>query len=547
MHVLLLQLTAVVALSATSNAPPAAVPGNEAALAAAATTLRASTDVGDDLLIDGVARVDGAVDREACLRLRARVEAWLAIKDDAAPADDRYVPGTRLSLSTPLRVSFAGSRADVLLPIEEPDVSAVAMKAIRACLAGVESARGLLEGAGPLEVVELGALMASVGATHQGLHSDTWGGIPNRIVLFVALDDVEDGDAGATVFADRAGAVKKSAPFAIGDAIAYDASLLHFGARKTSGVQDRALLYCALAPAPDAAAQKALHAKSPTLTAAPRLDAAALADLASFTTCAVDLGRCRIAFDGWGGRGVYAARDLQRNDELARVPFASILGAEAAAEALGARAFLDTETRAGNEKSAKRVLVAAALAAAYVGVEACARWRPHARSLDWGDDARDSLRKHPVERCRRGDVEPDALLAETLRGLMEAAGYVQQLTPVDDDIAFRACLLVLTRALDLTHLRADLDPALVPFADLFNHPSAATLPARMQSVPVSGLAVQSTADGEDFVVRAPRDFDPRCGDELYNWYGNAGHGQQSTQGWREAEDKFFYQYGFRMW
>ena len=96
----------------------------------------------------------------------------------------------------------------------------------------------------------------------------------------------------------------------------------------------------------------------PESRVAPRVDAAALADLASFTTCTVDLSRCRIAADGRGGRGVYAARDLQRNDELARVPFDSILGAEEAAEALNARDFAGPP----------QCLLAAALAAAREGL-----------------------------------------------------------------------------------------------------------------------------------------------------------------------------------
>ena len=528
-------LATTAALSATTK--PAAKPGNEAALAAIATPLKPSNDLGKDLLSNGVARVDNIVDKDVCRELRAEVEKWLAV-EDATPEDARFVPGTRLSLATPMRLSFAGSRADLLLPIEEPVVSNVAMKAIRACLAGVEKARTLLEGTGPLEIVELGALTASVGATHQALHRDTWGGIPNRIVLFVALDEVEDGDAGATVFADRSGDIKRSAPFSIGDVIAYDASLLHFGAQKTSGVKDRALLYCALAPAPDVETQDDLIKKSPALIAAPRVDAAALADLASFTTGTVDLSRCRIAADGRGGRGVYAARDLSRNDELARVPFDSILGAEEAAEALNARDFAGPP----------QCLLAGALAAAYVGVVSCERWRPHALSLDWGMEGRDSLRDHPVERCRRGEIEGDGLLKDTLRQLTEASESVRRLAPVDDDQAFRACLLVLTRAFDLSHLRDGLNSALVPVADLFNHPSSTTLPERLQSISVSGLAVQSTKDGDDLVVRAPRGYDPRCGDELYNWYGNAGYGKTgSVEEWREAEDKFYYQYGFRMW
>jgi hypothetical protein len=391
MHALLPLLATTAALSATTK--PVAKQGNEAALAAVATPLKPSKDLGQALLSDGVARVDNIVDKDVCRELRAEVEKWLAV-EDAVPEDARFVPGTRLSLATPMRLSFAGSRADLLLPIEEPVVSKVAATAIRACLAGVEKARTLLDGNGPLEVVELGALTASRGATHQALHRDTWGGIPNRIVLFVALDEVEDGDAGATVFADRSGSIKRSAPFSIGDVIAYDASLLHFGAKKTSGVKDRALLYCALAPAPDADAQEDLIQKSPALIAAPRVDAAALADLASFTTVNVDLSRCRIAADGRGGRGVYAARDLRRNDELARVPFDSVLGAEAAADALNARDFAGPP----------QCLLAGALAAAYVGEESCERWRPHALSLDWGLGGRDSLRDHPVERCRRGEV-----------------------------------------------------------------------------------------------------------------------------------------------
>ena len=537
MHALLPLLATTAALSATTK--PTAKQGNEAALAAVATPLKPSTDLGEALLRDGVARVNNIVDKDACRALRAKVEKWLAV-EDAVPEDARFVPGTRLSLSTPMRLSFAGSRADLLLPIEEPVVSNVASIAIRACLDGVEKARTLLDGNGPLEVVELGALTASIGATHQALHRDTWGGIPNRVVLFVALDEVEDGDAGATVFADRSDNIKRSAPFGVGDVIAYDASLLHFGAKKTSGVDTRALLYCALAPAPDAATQEDLIKKSPALIAAPRVDAAALADLASFTTCSVDLSRCRIAADGRGGRGVYAARDLQRNDELARVPFDSILGAEAAAEALNARDFAGPP----------QCLLAGALAAAYVGVASCERWRPHALSLDWGLAAeRDSLRDHPVERCRRGEVAGDRLLEDTLRQLTEASDSVRRLAPlVDDHLSFRACLLVLTRAFDLSHLRDGLNPALAPFADLFNHPSAATLPERLQSISVSGLAVQSTRDGDDLVVRAPRGYDPRCGDELYNWYGNAGYGKTgSVEEWREAEDKFYYQYGFRMW
>ena len=101
------------------------------------------TNAGQDLLNNGVARVNNIVDKDVCRELRAEVEKWLAV-EDAVPDDARFVPGTRLSLSTPMRLSFAGSRADLLLPIEEPVVSNVAATAIKACLAGVEKSRTCL-------------------------------------------------------------------------------------------------------------------------------------------------------------------------------------------------------------------------------------------------------------------------------------------------------------------------------------------------------------------------------------------------------------------
>ena len=112
MHALLPLLATTAALSATT-----AKQGNEAALAAIATPLKPSKDLGQDLLNNGVARVDNIVDKDACRELCAKVEKWLAV-EDAVPEDARFVPETRLSLSTPMRLSFAGSRADLLSPIE---------------------------------------------------------------------------------------------------------------------------------------------------------------------------------------------------------------------------------------------------------------------------------------------------------------------------------------------------------------------------------------------------------------------------------------------
>ena len=56
------------------RAAPAATQGNEAALAAVATPLKPSNDLGQDLLNDGVARVNNIVDKDAGPELRAEVE-----------------------------------------------------------------------------------------------------------------------------------------------------------------------------------------------------------------------------------------------------------------------------------------------------------------------------------------------------------------------------------------------------------------------------------------------------------------------------------------
>jgi hypothetical protein len=60
--------------------------------------------------------------------------------------------------------------------------------------------------------------------------------------------------------------------------------------------------------------------------------------------------------------------------------------------------------------------------------------------------------------------------------------------------------------------------------------------------------VQSTKDGEDFVVRAPRGVDVGVGEQIFNWYANAGFGvTESVEARRAAENAFLYQYGFSPW
>ena len=38
-----------------------------------------------------------------------------------------------------------------------------------------------------------------------------------------------------------------------------------------------------------------------------------------------------------------------------------------------------------------------------------------------------------------------------------------------------------------------------------------------------------------------------AGDELFNWYSNAGFGADGADAWRRSENAFLYQYGFSPW
>ena len=526
----------------------------EAQHAATAATLQPSPDAGRALGQIGVARVDGVVDASRCAALRTRIYDLLAtLDDDDGPRDMRFVAGTRLRLGDAMRATFAGPRSDVLLPCEDNTVWHVLSEALAALLPSCEAAARELLGAADgdeLEVVELGGLTASLGATHQHLHSD-WaegsGKLPPRIVCFVALQDVGATDEGGTVFLGRDGAAKSAGP------------------------EHRALLYYSLGVAPADDAAKAAAEDAPKgFRAAPRLRARpivarrpskllALENIAILERGAgLAVGPVRVDCDACGGFGVYASRDLENGEELARVPMASVLGATRAAAALGpeAEAFLAAETRAGRGKDAQAVLVAAALAKAYASDEPegpFVPWAAHAATLPWGrpGDVSDSLAAHPTLAAWRGEApEPDDQLRAVVAELDAAVTYVAGFGEIDDgDVARRAVLLVLTRAFDLSHLEASLDVALVPFADLFNHPSASAMRRnpKLLNVKITGAAVQSTRQGDDLVVRAPKAAVLHAGDELFNWYSNAGFGADGADAWRRSENAFLYQYGFSPW
>lgn len=126
-------------------------------------------------------------------------------------------------------------------------------------------------------------------------------------------------------------------------------------------------------------------------------------------------------------------------------------------------------------------------------------------------------------------------------------------------------LIVLTRALDLSHVREDLVIALAPAADLFNHPSPSTISQAFAENTIAGACVQnakftkvdvshpddSPADTHEpatwLAIKSPRDLDLQEGEQIFNWYANAGWGAQNPHDWAAGERKFLYQYGFIPW
>jgi hypothetical protein len=104
---------------------------------------------------------------------------------------------------------------------------------------------------------------------------------------------------------------------------------------------------------------------------------------------------------------------------------------------------------------------------------------------------------------------------------------------------------------------------LVPFADLFNHPSASALaqagPAgvafqqrspRAACIDVKAnfdLTVASGGCGGGVSVFAPLELPVEGGNELWNWYSNAGFGSKTRGEMTKAVLEFHCAYGFNPW
>jgi hypothetical protein len=86
-----------------------------------------------------------------------------------------------------------------------------------------------------------------------------------------------------------------------------------------------------------------------------------------------------------------------------------------------------------------------------------------------------------------------------------------------------------------------------------------------REVPISGAAVQSAIaesgnldnnipifddasfQGDAVSIRSPSELELEKGEQIYNWYGNAGWGSSSPEAWKKADRKFLHQYGFDPW
>lgn len=285
-----------------------------------------------------------------------------------------------------------------------------------------------------------------------------------------------------------------------------------------------------------------------------------------------------------GGLGIFATDPLTRGEELAAIPLAACLSVNDAAEytdavlgrPLGSRLAEDGPER-------ESLLVAALLAYTKWGPEgpATERWGGYVESLPW-DAAEDValegaesfvrdgearladtrlMRHGTLSVPPRGEDLGDSVARwrrmHTLRARFAAESVQQCLggrLPLE--ACWAALWLVESRCLNLSARGGD-SCVLVPWLDCINHPSASALQAagpageRFASAPRvhSGAVVDVAVDQARgaVLVRAPSGLEVRAGDELWMWYGFAGHGAGSVEEWAQDDAMFVAQYGFSPW
>mmetsp|Transcript_18321 Transcript_18321/g.23845 ORF Transcript_18321/g.23845 Transcript_18321/m.23845 type:complete len:314 (+) Transcript_18321:32-973(+) len=248
------------------------------------------SEAGEVLRRQGVVRINNVLDRAFASRLKAQIlddhSYWydgsnvvMRDREEVIDNDPRHIPGTRLRFKQQIAAPFAGMRADILLPIEDDQVKIFLNTATSVLSEILQTGATRLpqneakKREQSLQLVECAALVAWPGANHQTVHADynLGSSLPPRLVTFVYLQDVPTCVCGATVFFPESSAAKTKPPSATcallsiniraGDAVIYDASLLHFGAANTMPENQRVVAYFSCAK-PEAAKLSAEKTKS---------------------------------------------------------------------------------------------------------------------------------------------------------------------------------------------------------------------------------------------------------------------------------------------
>lgn len=291
-----------------------------------------------------------------------------------------------------------------------------------------------------------------------------------------------------------------------------------------------------------------------------------------------------------GGSGVFAARDLELNEVVGKVPMTACVTAAAACAdpTIGPSIldFLEESVEYGQERGAEAVALVAMLAHVRYGDTGAAaareRFGGFVDTLPWGDGAKDdSLRHHPLL-DRHSQPSPDTPKAAAVQearsraqGTARLAAELLGASSNDEVISrcFRATVLVASRSFDLAPFwaRAGAEErgrwrskTLVPAFDWLNHPSRSALAHGETTAHTAAFAEKEAivdacarhrlhvgadddgADDEVWLI-APSKLRVPEGAELFAWYGNAGWGTKSPQEWDAGEASFYAQYGFSPW
>jgi len=320
-----------------------------------------------------------------------------------------------------------------------------------------------------------------------------------------------------------------------------------------------------------------------------------------------------------GGLGVFASSPLALGEELGTIPLEACISysdAYANEEELGEeiRSRLPPDAAFGQASVAVAALLAYARWAETPGGETLRRqWGEYIDTLPWEvaeQVAADGAASFASDAALR---EADALRAETdasgdeedLSGsiarwrrmhVARARGYAKGVQALlGGRLPLEACWaalwLVESRAFDLGPYGGN-SCVMVPWLDIFNHPSASALRAHGAAGAAFASAASRLAgciswtaeleqrdadkrddgddDGDDggdededeelgrvrgrrrskpkaVVVRAPRELPVGAGDELWNWYESAGFGTSNPEEWARGEAQFLAQYGFSPW